>query len=1161
MHLKKIVAGILATILMIGIFPTSAFANLELSDSEQAFANLGSDTVTNAWRYRSGNYGYKVQMVFNREGPIDVGSSRFGGGNVAITNIISVTRSVDIEDIYVTTFNSLAVHSSLLGSYNYSSSIDLFDRYDSATAKIYPSSPVKTNYLETISQLTADTTSPLLSSQYVLDTDYSIVDELGSGWDGIGNSLSTKFAMDSRGSLTFKVFNALAEATVPGGYTGDPLYPLAAQVYSRLSKDVQKLVGRDPGANASDAKKTEFIDKVLPISSNCVVGWGVVVEPLYRVSIEDGTPSRLPDEFNTFLGSSAEWNVIMGATAGFAQSWKKKYEEMDDSTWQADQAKQDFYNAWSKVIDSGNQQKWGEFASAHSAMEEVFPKSVYTTQGWFNIPPDPVPGGFHNPWEGAQGGSGIGVYVNVPAVPVIEPCCYPASPTDDPCPCGGAQPCNCPDGCTCDPDNYTPGCDCVTPKPPVVQTQDPVIEEDHLSQQLNVPNMQSTDCGTDAWYVTFRPEYPGSTYRSASNYSTAWEVVDTVTVEDDWYVQTPGGWWEKHTHEEDVYGTVYYIDNTYTSYKWVLDSFNYDLRIPLDRFVVYSYLKPTQELDLLKAVDGNPMFRLDGSYKDSHTFTYTKGDTTASVGNIFCDPQDVTWVSHRDELGVDSWFNIGLSWYMSQYSQNTASENTLYKQIMSVNGVPSQKLNPGDTVNAGGSNLVLETNNGSQLRDAFENTAGNFQFDFQIKGGNDSLKTPASTKYDPVTTNVTVKGHEFGRYLSVPALSPLDPTPVPSNFSPWDSVILNPSNFSQNVNVQGSYAGIQNGAPTVSGAQGPSVTVSGNGNTWTFVTPSDQFIFYPSYKMKAATSANGAEQDVWCLGHFPRTFQGYNKLTIQLNAAANDLDAVWSRDYGDSNTAKAGTAYKFTGSGGTVDITGHFLLMDPDFAPDPAQQAATNNMIISSYEAQIQSIVDNISDKNVSVYSNLYWAGDSVNYQPKIASDFAGNISGREGIKILSKSASGSMGSSTRTFLPGIDGVQTRAHYGATAGDPLGLNGILTQNFESGSGYTKAWYYEDFEGIITVTIKASINVGQVTTDMALIEENLSDSRTAANALAQPVTVRTSTGQSFTKASGQYAIGVELDIGNVSWGAANANVVCMFDPITFNVRGNAYDMAD
>lgn len=1168
MRLKKIVAGILAAVLMIGIFPTSAFANLELSDSEQAFANLGSDTVTNAWRYRSGNYGYKVQMVFNREGPIDVGSSRFSGGNVAITNIISVTRSVDINDIYVTNFTSLAIHGSLLGSYDYSSSIELFDRYDSETAKIYPASPVKTNYLKKIADLTQNTTSPLLSSQFALDQEYAIVDELGSGWDGIGNSLSTKFAMDSRDSLTYKVFYTLAIATLPNNYTGDPLYPLAAQVYSRLSKDVQKLVGGDPGANASDAKKTEFIDKVLPISSNCVVGWGVVVEPLYRVSIEDGTPSCLPDEFNTFLGSSAEWNVIMGATAGFAQSWKKKYEEMPDDTWQANAAKDYFYNAWHTVIDSSNQQKWGEFASAHSAIEEVFPKSVYTTQGWFNIPPDPVPGGFHNPWEGAQGGSGIGVYVNVPAVPVIEPCCHPASPTDDPCPCGGAQPCNCPDGCTCDPDNYTPGCDCVTPKPPVVPTQDPVIEEDHLSQQLNVPGLVSDNCGTDAWYITFRPEYAGDEFLSASSVTTStdkrWDPNAGGSTHPVHYI-TPGVYCPgcSLSVPEGAYVdvTVYTINNTYTQYKWVLDSFNYDLRIPLDRFVVYSYLKPTQELDLLKAVDGNPMFRLDGSYKDSHTFTYTKGDTTASVGNIFCDPQDVTWVSHRDELGVDSWFNIGLSWYMSQYSQNTASENTLYKQIMSVNGVPSQKLNPGDTVNAGGSNLVLETNNGSQLRDAFENTAGNFQFDFQIKGGNDSLHTPASTKYDWESTGT--RPETKGPYDSDPGPdgAQSEPDPSTANYSPWDSIVLNPSTFSQNVNVQGSYAGIQNGAPTVSGAQGPSVTVSGNGNTWTFVTPSDQFIFYPSYKMKAATNANGSEQDVWCLGHFPRTFQGYNKLTIQLNAAANDLDAVWSRDYGDSNTAKAGTAYKFTGGGGTIDITGHFLLMDPDFAPDPAQQAATNNMIISSYEAQIQSIVDNISDKNVSVYSNLYWAGDSVNYQPKIASDFAGNISGREGIKILSKSASGSMGSSTRTFLPGIDGVQTRAHYGATAGDPLGLNGILTQNFESGSGYTKAWYYEDFEGIITVTIKASINVGQVTTDMALIEENLSDSRTAANALAQPVTVRTSTGQAFTKASGQYAIGVELDIGNVSWGAANANVVCMFDPITFNVRGNAYDMAD
>lgn len=58
MRLKRFAAAALAALLMVGIFPTSAFANLELSDSEQAFANLGSDTVTNAWRYRSGNYGY-----------------------------------------------------------------------------------------------------------------------------------------------------------------------------------------------------------------------------------------------------------------------------------------------------------------------------------------------------------------------------------------------------------------------------------------------------------------------------------------------------------------------------------------------------------------------------------------------------------------------------------------------------------------------------------------------------------------------------------------------------------------------------------------------------------------------------------------------------------------------------------------------------------------------------------------------------------------------------------------------------------------------------------------------------------------------------------------------------------------------------------------------
>ena len=1165
MQLKRLVAGAIATILAVGILPMSAFANLELSDSEQAIAGINPDTITNSWRVRTAEYGYKVQMVFNREGPIEVGSTRFNGGNVPITNIISVSSAVDVDNIYVSALNSMSIHASMLGNYQYGSTIELFDGYDAETATISPSSPVSLGHLKTIKALTQKTTSPMITGQYVLDTEHAIANELGSGWYGIGDSLATKFAMDTRDSLTAKVFVTLAQATMPAGSTsGDPLYDLATQVYSRLEDNVKKLVGKDPGPKANDAKKTEFIDKVLPISPNCVVGWGVVVEPLYRVSINDGTPSRLPKEFNSFLGSSAEWNMLMGATAGFAQSQKLKYENMPDDTMQADAAKDEFYDNWHSVIDSSNQQKWGEFASAHSAMEEIFPMSVYTTQGWFDIPADPVPGGFHEPWQGTWGGSGIGVYVNVPVIPEVKPCCYPADPTDDPCPCGGASPCDCPEGCTCDPDNYTPGCDCVVPTPPVVNVPDPTIEEDHLSQQLNVPNLVSDNCGTDAWYVTFRPEYEGGEFRSDSQVKkdSHWDPDAGDEYHPDGHSNCIG--LENGCNERRHYGaevTDYSVEDTFTQYKWVLDSFNYDLKIPLNRFTVYSYLKPTQSLDLLKTVSGSPMFRLDGSYKNAHTFTYNKGDTTASVGNIFCDPQDVTWVSHRDELGVESWFNIGLSKYMSIYGTQTSTQNTLYKNIMNTNNVPTRVLNPGETVNAGGSNQVLETNDGSQLRDAFDKTQGNFQFDFQIKGGDDSLKTPGTTKYDWEKTGT--RGPEMTEGVSSSELSPHEtqsaPNPSTQNYNPWNSVVLNPSNFSQNVNVQGSYAGGKWGY--TSGAQGPSVTVSGNGNTWTFITPSDEFHFYPSYKMKAATNANGGEQDVWCLGHIERSFQGYNKLTIQVNSNANDLDAVWSRDYGDSNTAKAGTAYQFTGGGGTIDITGHYLLMDPDFAADPEEQRATNASIIAGYESQIQAIVDSITPNNVSIYSNLYWAGDSPNYQPKIASNFAGSISGRENIKTLSKSASGSMGGSTKTFLPGHDGVQTRSHYGATAGDPLGLNETLKRNLERGTGVVKTWYNEDFEGIITVTVKATVNVGQVTTDLALIEENLSDSRTAANALAQPITVKTSTGQSFTKASGQYAIGVDLSLGNVSWGAASANVVCMFDPITFNVRGNAYDMAD
>lgn len=1186
MKLKRIISGFLAVCMLFLMLPAVAFAEGGAGQDDHDSSEGNASNVDNwkggSWRHSSGVYGYKVQLVMNSKGEMDINNSIGVKSNMYVASFISIHSPSGYDGMYVTKNTPTSFHGSLAQYLDTQSNMDIFKGFDLDHDKIIP--PLWVSSLVPVNSLPQSLSSPFGSINWFLDATGKFAELVGDSYNGIGNKLAQEFKFQSRTQLTDTVFSivttGLSAGSVTSGFkhTGDPNLDLAIAAYYRLDSELKTVISskltekKVVNIKAGSADATTLTNMILPISTECIVGWGTIVEPLHQLINEDNSPTTLPDEFANFVGSAQEWASLMGATQGSYEFLKSTYENMPATNPQQEIEKEKFYTEWSKVINSTNWQQWGEFASAHSAMEKYFPMAVYTSEGWYVTNPDPVPNGFHYPWQVTQGGSGIGMYKNMPVIAVADPCCCPASPTDDPCPCGGRVPCNCPDGCTCDPDNYTPGCDCVTPKPPVVTVPDPTIEEDHLSQQLNVPGLVSNNCGTDAWYVTFRPEYPGGEFRSDSVISeeqkTRKEKVYVGDVHPNHYityqVYCPGCDLRVPDYDErDVPYTIYWVDNTYTKYHWVLDSFDYNLKIPLDRFVVYSYLKPTQELDLLKAVDGNPMFRLDGSYKNSHTFTYNKGDTTASVGDIFCDPQDVTWVSHRDELGVDSWFNIGLSWYMSQYGQNTAAENTLYKQIMSVNGVPSQKLNPGDTVNAGGSNLVLETNDGSQLKNAFDKTQGNFQFDFQIKGGDDSLRTPGSTKYDWVSDGTEFRPHEKGGGETRPDEDETftEPNPSTANFSPWDSVVLNPSNFSQNVNVQGSYAGAQNGAPVVSGAQGPSVTVSGDGNTWTFVTPSDEFTFYPSYKMKAATSANGSEQDVWCLGHFPRTFQGYNKLTIQLNAAANDLDAVWSRDYGDSNTAKAGTAYKFTGGGGTIDITGHFLLMDPDFAPDPILQRSQNALILGAYQAQIEDIVTRITGNDVSVYSNLYWAGTSPRYQPKIASGFPGANSGRETIKILSKGASGSVGATTKTFLPGVNGAQTRSHYGATAGDPLGLNGILTQNFESGGGYTKAWYNEDFEGIITVTIKASIKVDPVTTDLALIEENLSDSRTAANALAQPVTVKTATGQAFTKASGQYAIGVELDLGSVSWGQAQADVVCMFNPITFNVRGNAYDMAD
>lgn len=61
--LKRLISSLLGLVMVMTVFATPIFADFQLSDSEMAHTQASSDTVTNAWRYRSGGFGYLFNCV------------------------------------------------------------------------------------------------------------------------------------------------------------------------------------------------------------------------------------------------------------------------------------------------------------------------------------------------------------------------------------------------------------------------------------------------------------------------------------------------------------------------------------------------------------------------------------------------------------------------------------------------------------------------------------------------------------------------------------------------------------------------------------------------------------------------------------------------------------------------------------------------------------------------------------------------------------------------------------------------------------------------------------------------------------------------------------------------------------------------------------------
>ncbi len=1148
----KILKRSLASLLVISLLMSSlltVYADDALTDHNTDHSSQGhAQAGKYEWTYTAHKGGYKISLVMGKDGPLDTGESWYGGEAAILTGILSLNNPGDLQSSYITNVSAAWAQATPL--YTDRDTVDsMMGKYDEDEQIASVEGPASISKLKQVSNIDRSmNTTGLFNHSKLVQDDGKIYQAVGlsSATDNnLQPTLVKKFPLSGEWTLTDEIFKVYATA-----FDDQDENSIYRALFDKLTSKMQTQVLQASGASSPEDVDT-YKSFMNPASPDCIVGWACMIEPVYQLVYNGSDPLLLDDKYKTFLGTAMEWGNVWGASQATAIQAHDLFTNADspDILDQIKEAYAQFATTDSTYL------KYGMFRGVTSPLNHDMPTRIFNASGWFRSPRAAKGDGIYTPPDLLDAGAGVGIFMNTPKTPPEpQPCCFPAHDHGTVCPCGGAVRCHCPPGCTCDPNNYRDGCDCVAPPPPP-PPPDPTIHEDHLSERLD-KDMTSTNA-PKTFTVTYKDEYQGGT-RHYGDDSARHEEPGNC-----WYSCNggcPGDVGPQHQHLASLAGlpgdhsvtehcdppTIWYDNwHIYEDYKYVWSNGQeFSSYIPSNNLTSYSKLVSASDPFKLLHDGDRAQIKWDGHIND--TFKETDPNRTTDRGDLYEGTNHLTWISHRFAVSPSAQNAIWLSEYMTKYENSKL--NDAYKNAM----------------NATGFGGTLETTDGSKITESVKNTGGDFNWDIHV-GNGESIKW--ASKEDAEYTFASTGTHEGGHYRT-------DNNPAscgggsPANVDQQiirdalATVTLNQANFSTNIHVQAVYPGSAVTQKLYDGD--PYVKVSGDGNTWTFSSPSALFNFYPSYKIKAIYDVNGSDSDVWALSRRMRSFRAEDKLTINFSSKGGSIEAPWSRDHGDAaNTAKAGSAYQYTGNGGTVSFDGYFHLLDPDFAPDPSKQAQTNKAIMDGYIKQLESVINGISGNNVGVYSNLYYAGTNSVYSPKIPGGFAGKNEGRETIKILNSSASGSIGGTSYNFLSGYDGVQTGSRaFGATPADPLGSNQWLTCNLERGGGIQiSGWYDEDFEGIIVVHVTASIDVGKVDTAMTIIEENLSDSLTAVDANAQPISINVPGVGSFTKTRGAFAIGTEINVGGVSWGMASANVVGLFDPTVLHVRGNAYDMAD
>ena len=465
--ITRIAAGVLSAAFLVGFAAPAAFA-LDTTggltdDNASGGTNSGGGTSL-AWKVNGNTeYGYFVTFVYSKSTDFPY-TERINGLNTAtfftgVTLNSAAAAYAGDEGSIALVPNTISFHESLAG------------RSGNGELGYYSGgSTLKNNvrYMNTFGCIAGSGTKAkaLIRSGSGLALSSEIADILGPP-PGIANTMSRIIPANGGTEHAREILSAYAsqlDTTLEG---------LAGMV--NLDRDFMKGIIHEAGSDDLEVLK----DYILPISSNCKVGWAMVVEPLYVWRSEGSDIGIDPDISNLFVtGTTA--NAVVAASAGYLDSIHKGLDAKNDAVARAlssgnakayDAAKTAltaYKKDYQPLLDIPNHLTMGMFESLYDSWNDWGPHNIYTDESWFGIP---VASG--SPYLGViqSGGWGVGAVKNnaVPAVAPEEP--------ENP------------------PPVYTP---------PDVSF--PVIEEDHLSQICETTVLESTSNKSDVCAdFTFRP--------------------------------------------------------------------------------------------------------------------------------------------------------------------------------------------------------------------------------------------------------------------------------------------------------------------------------------------------------------------------------------------------------------------------------------------------------------------------------------------------------------------------------------------------------------------------------------------------------------------------------------------------------------------------------